>query len=97
MPSAVESRRNVGSTRSPMLTPSASTSVSSIGRRPPPSKSTTANTTGGDGDLYATSSYPDFLDLQSQNQVFSDMLGYSPSIAAVKLTDRSRLAMGEVA
>jgi len=53
-------------------------------------------TTGGDGDRYATSSYPDFLDLKSQNQVFADMLGYSPSIAAVKLTDRSRLAMGEV-
>ena len=44
---------------------------------------------------YATSSYPDFLDFKAQNQVFSDMLAYSPSIAAVKLTDRSRLAMGE--
>jgi predicted permease len=53
-------------------------------------------TTGGDGDMYATSSYPDFLDIRSQNQVFGDMLGYSPSIAAVKLTDRSRLALGEV-
>src|SRR5262245_22812673 len=53
-------------------------------------------TTGGDGDTYATSSYPDFLDFKAQNQVFSYMLGYSPSIAAVKLSDRSRLAMGEV-
>src|SRR5262245_16683817 len=53
-------------------------------------------TTGGDGDTYATSSYPDFLDFKAQNQVFSDMLGYSPSIAAVTLSDRSRLAMGEV-
>src|SRR2546428_6059933 len=53
-------------------------------------------TTGGDGDTYATTSYPDFLGFKSQNQVFSDMLAYSPSIAAVKLTDRSRLAMGEV-
>src|SRR5215213_5537568 len=35
-------------------------------------------TTGGDGDEFATSSYPDFLDLKSQNTVFSDMLGYSP-------------------
>ena len=52
-------------------------------------------TTGGDGDQYATSSYPDFLDLKAQSQVFSDMLAYSPSIAALKLTDRSRLAMGE--
>ena len=53
-------------------------------------------TTGGDGDTYATSSYPDFLDFKAQNQVFGDMLAYSPSIAAVKLGDRSRLAMGEV-
>ena len=52
-------------------------------------------TSGGDGDQYATSSYPDFLDFKAQNQVFSDMLAYSPSFAAVKLTDRSRLAMGE--
>ena len=52
-------------------------------------------TSGGDGDQYATSSYPDLLDFKAQNQVFSDMLAYSPSLAAVKLTDRSRLAMGE--
>ena len=52
-------------------------------------------TTGGDGDQYATNSYPDFQDLKAQNDVFSDMLAYSPSIAALKLTDRSRLAMGE--
>ena len=52
-------------------------------------------TSGGDGDQYATSSYPDFLDFKAQNQVFTDMLAYSPSMDAVKLTDRSRLAMGE--
>jgi predicted permease len=52
-------------------------------------------TSGGDHDQYATSSYPDFLDFKSQNQVFSDMLAYSPPLGAVKLTDRSRLAMGE--
>ena len=52
-------------------------------------------TSGGDGDQYATSSYPDFLDFKAQNQVFTDMLAYSPAMAAVKLTDRSRLAMGE--
>jgi len=52
-------------------------------------------TSGGDDDQYATSSYPDFLDFRSQNQVFSDMLAYSPDFAAVKLADRSRLAMGE--
>jgi predicted permease len=52
-------------------------------------------TTGGDGDTYATSSYPDFLDFKAQNQVFSDMLAYSPSMDAMKVTDRARLAMGE--
>ena len=52
-------------------------------------------TSGGDSDQYSTSSYPDFLDFKSQNQVFSDMLAYSPDFSAVKLTDRSRLAMGE--
>jgi hypothetical protein len=52
-------------------------------------------TTGGDGDMYATSSYPDFLDFNARNAVFSDMLAYSPSLDSVKLTDRSRLAMGE--
>ncbi len=52
-------------------------------------------TSGGDSDQYATSSYPDFLDFKAQNQVFTDMLAYSPSMAAVKLVDRSRLAMGE--
>jgi macrolide transport system ATP-binding/permease protein len=52
-------------------------------------------TSGGDGDQYATSSYPDYLDYKAQNEVFTDMLAYSPSMAAVKLVDRSRLAMGE--
>ena len=52
-------------------------------------------TSGSDSDQYSTSSYPDFLDYKSQNQVFSDMLAYSPAFGAVKLTDRSRLAIGE--
>jgi macrolide transport system ATP-binding/permease protein len=52
-------------------------------------------TTGGDGDQYATSSYPDFLDYKAQNDVFTDMLAYSPAMNAVKFGDRSRLAMGE--
>jgi putative ABC transport system permease protein len=52
-------------------------------------------TTGGDGDQYATSSYPDFLDFKARNAVFNDMLAYTPAIAAVNLTDRPRLAMGE--
>jgi putative ABC transport system permease protein len=53
-------------------------------------------TRGGDGDRYATTSYPDFLDFQARNDVFTGMLGYSPSIGALKVGDRSRLALGEV-
>jgi macrolide transport system ATP-binding/permease protein len=53
-------------------------------------------TKGSDGDTYATSSYPDYLDLKAQNEVLTDMLGYSPAIAAVKMSDQSRMALGEV-
>ncbi len=53
-------------------------------------------TTSPDGDTYATSSYPDYLDLKSQNHVFSDMVGHSIIIAAVSAGDRSRMALGEV-
>jgi len=53
-------------------------------------------TRGTDGDTYATSSYPDYLDFKTRNVVFSDLAGYSPSIAAVKTGDRSRMALGEV-
>jgi predicted permease len=49
-----------------------------------------------DGDSYATSSYPDYVDFRKQNAVFKDMLGYSPAIAALKAGDRSVLALGEV-
>jgi len=51
---------------------------------------------GGDNDAYATSSYPDYLDFKSKNEVLSDLVGYSPSIAALKTGDTSRLAIGEV-
>jgi predicted permease len=53
-------------------------------------------TRGTDGDTYATSSYPDFQDFRDRNGVFSDMLAYSPAIAAVKTGDRSVMALGEV-
>ena len=54
-------------------------------------------TTGGDGDEYATSSYPDFLDLKAQNTVFTDMIGYSPMMAPLSLGgDRSRISLGQV-
>jgi predicted permease len=53
-------------------------------------------TRGADGDTYATSSYPDYLDFTAGNTVFGGILAYSPSIGAVKAGDRSRMALGEV-
>ena len=53
-------------------------------------------TSGSDGDTYQTNSYPDLLDWRAQNKVFSAIMGFSPSIAAMNLTDHSRLALGEV-
>ncbi|MGE5816199.1 MAG: ABC transporter permease, partial [Acidobacteriota bacterium] len=53
-------------------------------------------TRGRDGDTYSTSSYPDYLDFRDRNQVFSGMLAYSPSIAALKGTGQSRIVLGEV-
>ena len=53
-------------------------------------------TTGGDGDVHATNSYPDYLDLKATNSVFTDMIGYSPMFAALSLGDRSRLVLGQV-
>jgi macrolide transport system ATP-binding/permease protein len=49
-----------------------------------------------DGDTHATTSYPDFADLKARNTVFSDMLGYSPMMAALGLGDRSRLVFGQL-
>ena len=51
---------------------------------------------GADTTPYATSSYPDYLDLKARNQVLTDLAGYSASIAAVKAGDQSRMAIGEV-
>ena len=48
-------------------------------------------TTSPDGDLYATSSYPDYLDFKAQSHTFSDIIGYSPIIAAVASGDRPRM------
>ncbi|MDQ3439168.1 MAG: ABC transporter permease, partial [Planctomycetota bacterium] len=53
-------------------------------------------TSSSDGDQYATSSYPDFLDLKAQNTVFTDMAGYTPMFAPLSLGDRARLVMGQV-
>ncbi len=53
-------------------------------------------TSSPDGDVYATSSYADFLDLQARTEVFSDMTGYSPMFAPLALGERSRLVLGQV-
>jgi predicted permease len=45
---------------------------------------------------YSTSSYPDYLDLNAQNEVFDGMVGYSPMLAPLNLDARSRLVMGEI-
>ena len=45
---------------------------------------------------YSTSSYPDYLDLNAQNEVFDGMVGYSPMLAPLNLDNRSRLVMGEI-
>ncbi len=53
-------------------------------------------TSGSDGDTYATSSYPDYLDLRAHNDVLVDLAGHSPMLAPLNLGDRSRLAVGEL-
>jgi putative ABC transport system permease protein len=53
-------------------------------------------TSGGDGDIHATNSYPDYLDLKAANSVFTDVIGYSPMFAALSLGDRSRLVLGQI-
>ena len=53
-------------------------------------------TRGADGDVFATNSYPDYVDFKAQNQVFTGLAGYSPAIAAVKTGEQSRMALGEV-
>lgn len=53
-------------------------------------------TSSSDGDEYATTSYPDYLDLKAQNTVFSDMTAYSMMFAPLNLGDRARLVMGHI-
>ncbi len=48
------------------------------------------------GDEFVTTSYPDYLDLKTHNDVFSDMIAYSLALDGINLADRSRLALGEV-
>jgi predicted permease len=53
-------------------------------------------TSSSDGDEYATTSYPDYLDIKAQNTVFSDMAAYSMMLAPLNLGDRARLVMGHI-
>ena len=53
-------------------------------------------TSSSDGDQYATTSFPDFLDLKTQNAVFSDMTAYTPMFAPLNLGDRARLVLGQI-
>jgi predicted permease len=53
-------------------------------------------TSSTDGDEYATTGYPDFLDLKAQNAVFSDMIAYTPMLAPLGLGDRARLVVGQL-
>ena len=62
-----------------------------------PSRLVDAFTSDSTGTVeYSTSSYPDYLDLMAQNDVFEGLVGYSPMFAALNLDGRSRLAMGEI-
>jgi predicted permease len=45
---------------------------------------------------FSTSSYPDYLDLKAQSDVFEDIVGYSPMFGALNTETGARLAMGEI-
>jgi predicted permease len=61
-----------------------------------PGSLTDVFTSSADGDEYATSSWPDYVDLQAQNTVFDEMTAYSPIFAPLALGERSRLVMGQI-
>ena len=45
---------------------------------------------------YSTSSYPDYLDLRRENEVFEDVAGRSLMLAPITRNGVSRVAIGEV-
>ncbi len=47
-------------------------------------------------ETYATSSYPDYLDLRDQNEVFSDLIGHSMAIATLSHESQSEIVVGEM-
>ena len=44
---------------------------------------------------YLTSSYPDYLDLRSENTVFTDMAAHAPMLAVMRVDDAAILVTGE--
>ena len=46
-------------------------------------------------DRYTTSSYPDYLDLRADNDVFTDTAAHSPMLAVVRVDQDVDLVMGE--
>ena len=74
--------------RSPIVSPAARASAVS-GLTPSARMTRSAGTSGADGDQYSTSSYLDYLDIRERNEVFSDMMGFSPMMAASSFFCRS--------
>ncbi|HWF84265.1 MAG TPA: ABC transporter permease, partial [Vicinamibacterales bacterium] len=56
----------------------------------------TSGSGGAAAEPFSTSSYPDYLDLRAKNDVFQDVIGYSPMFGPLNLGDRSRLVLGEI-
>ena len=56
----------------------------------------TSGTGGASAEPFSTSSYPDYLDLRARNDVFEDVVGYSPMFGPLNLGDRSQLVLGEI-
>ena len=46
-------------------------------------------------EQYSTSSYPDYLDLRSENEVFADMAAHSPMLAVVRVDEDVDIVIGE--
>ena len=46
-------------------------------------------------ERYSTTSYPDYLDLRAENDVFTDMAAHSSTVAAVRVDEDVNLVMGE--
>ncbi len=56
----------------------------------------TSGSGGAAAQPFSTSSYPDYLDLRAKNDVFEDIVGYSPMFGPLNLGDRSQLVLGEI-